>query len=204
MLGSLMCNGILKIMNWKKHFTRLQTITFVLGAGLLIAAIAYFLNIKILGSGKDLMNEVLFTSQKDTSWHTVILRIVGPTIAFNTGAAAGIFAPSLAAGASIGSFIANIFEIGGGNANILILSGMVGFLTGVTRTPFTSAILVLEMTDRHSVIFHLMIAGLISNIAALIIDKHSFYEQLKKSYVEEAIDDYNQKGCPPINLAVNT
>jgi H+/Cl- antiporter ClcA len=64
---------------------------------------------------------------------------------------------------------------------------MVGFLTGITRTPFTSAILVLEMTDRHSVIFHLLLAALISNIAALIIDRHSFYEQLKKVYVEKMI-----------------
>jgi H+/Cl- antiporter ClcA len=66
---------------------------------------------------------------------------------------------------------------------------MVGFLTGVTRTPFTSAILVLEMTDRHSVIFHLMLAALLSNIAALLIDKHSFYEQLKKGYLEEALGE---------------
>ncbi len=66
---------------------------------------------------------------------------------------------------------------------------MVGFLTGVTRTPFTSAILVLEMTDRHSVIFHLMIAAMLSNAAALLIDKHSFYEQLKKGYIEDSTDE---------------
>ena len=95
----------------------------------------------------------------------------------------------MAAGASIGSYVASVSEMIGSNANILILSGMVGFLTGVTRTPFTSAILVLEMTDRHSVIFHLMIAALLSNIAALIVDKHSFYEQLKKDYTEDAIKD---------------
>ncbi len=64
---------------------------------------------------------------------------------------------------------------------------MVGFLTGVTRTPFTSAILVLEMTDRHSVIFHLMLAALLSNIAAILIDKHSLYDQLKKGYIEDAL-----------------
>jgi hypothetical protein len=37
------------------------------------------------------------------------------------------------------------------------------------------------------VIFHLMLAALLSNLAALIIDKHSFYEQLKKRYLEEAL-----------------
>ena len=134
------------------------------------------------------MNTKLFTETKYSSWHTPLLRIIGPIISFNTGAAGGVFAPALAAGASIGSYLAGWFHLLGPNANILILSGMVGFLTGVTRTPFTSAILVLEMTDRHSVIFHLMLAALVSNIAALIIDKHSFYEQLKKGYVEEIIN----------------
>jgi H+/Cl- antiporter ClcA len=117
-----------------------------------------------------------------------MMRMLGSIICFNTGAAGGVFAPALAAGASIGSYIAGISEMTGGNANILILSGMVGFLTGVTRTPFTSAILVLEMTDRHSVIFYLMLAGLISNIAALIVEKQSFYEQLKKDYVKEVTE----------------
>jgi H+/Cl- antiporter ClcA len=62
---------------------------------------------------------------------------------------------------------------------------MVGFLTGVTRTPFTSAILVLEMTDRHTVIFHLLLAAMISNAAALLIDKHSLYDSLKYDYLED-------------------
>lgn len=187
--GGLMGKLTLKIMKWKKAFNQFQTIAFIIFAGLLVAAIAYFLNDQILGSGKALMSRVLFTDSKYSYWHTALLRTLGPIICFNTGAAGGVFAPSLAAGASIGSYVAGLFDLMGGNANILILSGMVGFLTGVTRTPFTSAILVLEMTDRHSVIFHLMIAALISNVAALIIDKHSFYEHLKKAYVEDVLAD---------------
>jgi len=85
--------------------------------------------------------------------------------------------------------LSGVLGIAGSNANILILGGMVGFLTGVTRTPFTSAILVLEMTDRHSVIFHLMLAALVSHIAALLIDKRSFYEQLKQGYLSEVKKD---------------
>jgi H+/Cl- antiporter ClcA len=68
---------------------------------------------------------------------------------------------------------------------MLILAGMVGFLNGVTRTPFTAAILVLEMTDRHSVIFYLMLAALIANLVALLVDKRSFYDHLKKQYLRD-------------------
>lgn len=187
MLGSLMSKAILFVMKWKQNFSTWKTILFIAGVGIVIACLAYFLNDEVLGSGKDLMNTKLFTSEKSVRWHTVVMRMIGPVAAFNTGAAGGVFAPSLAAGASVGAYISGLFNFIGANANIIILSGMVGFLTGVTRTPFTSAILVLEMTDRHSVIFHLMLAALLSNIAALIIDKHSFYEQLKKRYVEETL-----------------
>jgi H+/Cl- antiporter ClcA len=62
---------------------------------------------------------------------------------------------------------------------------MVGFLTGVTRTPFTSAILVLEMTDRHNVIFYLMLAGMAASLAALLVDKHSFYDHLRTQYLHD-------------------
>lgn len=187
MLGAYMSRIIIKIMRWKKTFNWKKTILFLLLASFLIASIAYFFNGEILGSGKDLMNQKLFTADKYVSWHTVLLRILGPIVCFNTGAAGGIFAPALSAGAAIGSYVAYLFSLVGANANILILCGMVGFLTGVTRTPFTSAILVLEMTDRHSVIFQLMVAALFSNFAALIIDKHSFYEVLKKDYIDATV-----------------
>ncbi|MCU7549119.1 chloride channel protein [Chitinophagaceae bacterium LB-8] len=184
--GSLMAKLILKILKWRSAILMpAKIIGFILLSGIVISLIAFFLNEKVLGSGKELMTTVLFTADKHEDWLTVLLRMVGPAISFGTGAAGGVFAPSLAAGASIGAFISGLFDFFGSNANILILSGMVGFLTGVTRTPFTSAILVLEMTDRHSVIFHLMIAALLSNLAALLIDKHSFYDQLKKQYLLE-------------------
>jgi H+/Cl- antiporter ClcA len=173
-------------MRWRKKLATGQTVVFILFIGLTIACIAYFGDEAILGSGKDLMNETLFTQQKYVPWHTVALRIIGPILAFNTGAAGGVFAPSLAAGAAVGAWLSGIFGVLGANANILILSGMVGFLTGVTRTPFTSAILVLEMTDRHSVIFHLMLAALVANIVAMIVDKRSLYEHLKHDFIAEA------------------
>ena len=188
-LGALMAKLILLINTWKKSFRLSKTILFIFLSGILIAAIAYFLDEQILGSGKDLMNSTLFTPNKEVPWHTVIMRTVGPAICFNTGGAGGIFAPSLAAGASVGAFLSSFFTLSDASANILILSGMVGFLTGVTRTPFTSAILVLEMTDRHSVIFHLMLAGLISNISAFLVDKRSLYDRLKESYIKEVVPE---------------
>ena len=112
-------------------------------------------------------------------------RFIGPILSFTSGAAAGIFAPSLSAGAAIGSFFSSFFVLTSGQTNILILAGMVGFLTAVTRSPFTSSILVLEMTDRHSLIFFLMLAGLISYASAWLVEKQSLYERLKEGYHQD-------------------
>jgi H+/Cl- antiporter ClcA len=71
------------------------------------------------------------------------------------------------------------------NTNLMVLSGMVGFLTGVTRTPFTSSILVLEVTDRHNVIFFLILAGMIASLAAYVIDKHSLCDHLREGYMHD-------------------
>ncbi|MBA2329412.1 MAG: chloride channel protein [Flavisolibacter sp.] len=183
--GALMSRLILYLLSIRSKIkSNLKNILFVTGAGLLMATIAYFINADVMGSGKDIMTKVLFTSSKYEEWHTVVLRIVGPAISFSSGGAGGVFAPALAAGASIGAYLSGLFELAGANANILILGGMVGFLTGLTRSPFTSAILVLEMTDRHSVIFHLLLAAMMAQVAALIIDKRSLYDHLKKQYMQ--------------------
>src|SRR5665647_1831925 len=180
LLGSTMSKIILIIFRWKRNFKfQYQHILYVLSCALVIAAIAFFFDPRILGSGKEIMTTTLFSTEKSVHWYTAIYRVVGTILSFTTGAAGGIFAPSLGAGAGVGSLIAGWLEVSTTNANLLILCGMVGFLTGVTRTPFTSAILVLEMTDRHNVIFHLMIAGFVASLVSMLIDKHSLYDHLK-------------------------
>ena len=181
--GSMMCSLILKLFAWKKKFTIKQNYLYVCICALLMASLA-FINTEALWSGKELMNSLLFNADKHQPWYMPLLRVAGPVISFSTGSAGGVFAPALSAGASVGALISQWFHLTSINTNLLILSGMVGFLTGVTRSPFTSAILVLEMTDRHSVIFHLMLASMVASLVSLLVDKHSFYDHLKHQYID--------------------
>lgn len=184
--GSIISKIILVILKWKSGFKfNYQHLLYLTGCALILVGMAFFVNVDALGSGKDLMQRVLFTSDKYSVWYTPLLRIAGTMVSFTTGAAGGIFAPALGAGASIGSAVSGWFQLSDTNTNLLILSGMVGFLTGVTRSPFTSAILVLEMTDRHNVIFHLILAGMIASMVSILVDKHSLYDHLKVQYMRD-------------------
>ena len=189
-LSSQLSVAMLKINRLKKKLkTDLSNVVFLVICGFIVATIAYFINRDILGSGKDIIERVLFTENKTEAWYVPILRMLGPALAFTSGGAGGIFAPALSTGASIGSVFANVMNLTDNETNVLILAGMVSFLTGITRAPFTSAILVLEMTDRHSLIFHLMLAGMMSSIFSVLVSRHSLYEELKINFLRDIKKD---------------
>lgn len=173
---------MLSISAWKKNLkTDRANIIFLVISALILAFLAYFINEEILGSGKGIMERILFSDNKNEDWYMPLFRMLGPALSFTSGGAGGIFAPALSAGASIGSVIAGWISLTPHETNVVILTGMVAFLTGITRAPFTSSIIVLEMTDRHSLIFYLMLAGMVS----LLVSRHSLYDQLKDLYLEE-------------------
>ncbi|WP_144282661.1 chloride channel protein [Chryseobacterium echinoideorum] len=178
---------MLKINHWKKRTlkTDRSNILFLIGCALVIACISFFISREILGSGKEIMERVLFTQDKHEAWYVPILRMFGPALSFTSGGAGGIFAPALTAGASIGSVISGVIHLTANETNVVVLGGMVAFLTGITRAPFTSAIIVLEMTDRHSLIFHLMLAGMISSLFSILVSRHSLYDVLKGNFLSE-------------------
>ncbi|WP_265428742.1 chloride channel protein [Chryseobacterium sp. YIM B08800] len=190
-LASQLSVTMLKINNWKKRKlkTDKSNVLFLVGCALVIAFISFFISREVLGSGKEIMERVLFTPDKHEDWYIPILRMLGPALSFTSGGAGGIFAPALTAGASIGSVISGIIHLTPNETNVVILAGMVAFLTGITRAPFTSAIIVLEMTDRHSLIFHLMLAGMVSSLFSILVSRHSLYDVLKMNFLTEIRKD---------------
>jgi H+/Cl- antiporter ClcA len=186
--GSWMGKAILFVLK-KKSFIKLhfKKVLYVVVSGLIMAALAVFVDGSTFGSGKEIMVTTLFTDDKDVAWYMPILRVVGPIISFSTGASGGVFAPALSAGASIGGVLSGWFQLSPNETNLVVLCGMVGFLTGITRSPFTSSILVIEMTNSHTIIFHLMLTALLANMVSTLVTRHSFYEYLRGQYVDEIL-----------------
>ena len=157
----------------------------VLLSAFLVAIPIYYFGTNVMGSGKVLMENLLFNDNKQLEWYIPLVRISNLIASFSFGGSGGVFAPSLSSGGAIGAAISQYFHITGIKANLIILVGMTSFLAGMTRAPFTSAIIVFEMTDRHSVIFFLLFAAIIANMIATFVDKQSFYDKLKIRYIKE-------------------
>ena len=188
--GSAMVKLILAVMSWVRQFnSNRKHIIYIVISALVIAGIGVFFDERMFGSGKEIMTHALFTGDKGLPWYLPLLRMIGSVLSFTSGAAGGVFAPALGAGAGVGSVVGGWLHLSPNDMNIVVLAGMVAFLTGVTRTPFTSFILVLEMTDRHNVIFHLMLAAMVASLVSLVIDRHSLYDHLKAFYTKQLIHD---------------
>ncbi|WP_407477846.1 chloride channel protein [Elizabethkingia meningoseptica] len=193
-LSSYISLLMLKINRFRAGFrNKKQHILFLTSTALIIASLAFFIDKNILGSGKELMEHSLFTSDKHQKWYMPLLKMMGSTLSFTSGGSGGIFAPALSIGAGIGSVFSGFAHFTPEETNVIILAGMVAFLTGITRAPFTSAILVLEMTDRHSLIFHLMLAGMASSIASMLISRHSLYDLLKMGFMDKLNKEVRSK-----------
>lgn len=205
-VGAYFGKAAFNINQFKKTLTKRNQFIFGFIAVMLFSTIVFYTNKDSVGAGNLLLDRLLFEKDKSVDWFTIPARLFNGIISFTNGGAGGIFAPALSFGGSIGAFTGEFFTLKPQQINMLVLIGMVAFLTAFTRSPFTCAILVLEMTDRHSVIFYMLVAAWGANLIANRIDKKSFYEKTAEVITEDllsqldTIDNKKNKKTEEISL----
>jgi H+/Cl- antiporter ClcA len=112
------------------------------------------------------------------------LKLLATTFAAISGIPGGIFSPSLAVGAGIGSNMAALFH--DAPLGAIMLLGMVSYFAGVVQAPITAFVIVTEMTDNHGMVVPLMAAALIAHFVSRMICEEGIYHALAKGFVERA------------------
>ncbi|CAN5412285.1 hypothetical protein BH10BDE1_BH10BDE1_27520 [soil metagenome] len=175
-IGALFGLFVVKAMDFRSLLSSNLKTAMTVACGLVVATMFYFGGQDSLGSGREIVIRLLSHPNDAIPAHLGFMRVLANYFAYIGGTAGGVFAPALASGAAFGGWASQFFA--GASVQVWILAGMVAFLTGVTRSPFTSMILVIEMTDSHGVILDLMLAAVMAQGAARFVDPLSFYEQL--------------------------
>ncbi|MFD1984195.1 chloride channel protein [Mesorhizobium newzealandense] len=101
-----------------------------------------------------------------------------------SGIPGGIFAPSLAVGAGLGSTVGLIIGASSGTAALL---GMAGYFAGVVQAPMTAFVIILEMTGNHDNVIALMCAAMLGYGTARLISREPLYHALSRVFIAEAI-----------------
>ncbi|CDX22625.1 Cl-channel voltage-gated family protein [Mesorhizobium plurifarium] len=101
-----------------------------------------------------------------------------------SGIPGGLFAPSLAVGAGLGSTLGLAFGTTTGTAALL---GMAGYFAGVVQAPMTAFVIILEMTGNHDNVIALMCAAMLGYGTARLISNEPLYHALSRVFIAEAI-----------------
>ena len=118
------------------------------------------------------------------NWQTVAIALVEfyvlTLVAYGSGAPGGLFAPSLAIGASLG-FLTGSFEncvLPGASTAAFSLIGMGAFFASVARVPLTAIVITFELTGSFALLVPLMISCLLASTLGEWISAGSLYEKL--------------------------
>ncbi len=84
-------------------------------------------------------------------------KLAATLVAACSGIPGGIFAPSLAVGAGLGSWLG--WLLGASSSSLAAVLGMAGYFSGVVQAPLTAFVIILEMTGSTANVIPLMIAA---------------------------------------------
>ncbi|HVT49901.1 MAG TPA: chloride channel protein [Vicinamibacterales bacterium] len=165
-LSLAFCKGLL---NARLLFRRLPRWTaalqpaiggVVIGAALLIAP-------QVMGVGYDYVDQALNGGLLLKTMALLCLMKLGATIvSCSSGAAGGIFAPSLyigaMAGGTVGLIVHRFAPFPTGDPGAYALVGMGTAFAGIVRAPMTSVFMIFEITQDYQILVPLMVANLLS------------------------------------------
>lgn len=101
-----------------------------------------------------------------------------------SGIPGGIFAPSLAIGAGLGSTMSSLF---GTSIALGAVLGMAGYFAGIVQAPMTAFVIIMEMTGNHQGVIALMAASMLGYVTARLVSPEPLYHGLSRTFIAQSI-----------------
>jgi CIC family chloride channel protein len=187
-IGGLGSVAFVKLLLWmRERFRHLPGRTVWIQpavGGLTVGVMGYFLP-DVMGVGYDFVDRVL---NGDAVLRTLailcVLKIVATATSYASGNAGGIFGPSLFIGAMMGAVTGGaahaLFPESTAGPGAYALVGMGTAFAGILRTPFTSVLMIFELTRDYTIIVPLMVSNTIAYLISEKFQHLPIYEALAK------------------------
>ncbi|MBB3999812.1 chloride channel protein [Aureimonas pseudogalii] len=185
-LGALFSAAALRLLRRLKRWTVGRPRARVVGAaalcGLLVAAIGWASNGATYGTGYEQARAAIEGTPLPPLFFAE--KFAASLVSMVSGIPGGIFAPSLAVGAGLGSTIGLVLGAGSGLAATL---GMAGYFAGVVQAPMTAFVIILEMTGNQGNVIPLMLAALLGFGTARLVSGEALYHSLSRNFVADVL-----------------
>lgn len=112
----------------------------------------------------------------------LLAKWISTVACYGWGGCGGIFSPLLVlgatAGASLGGLVGFAAPLTGDDKILLAVIGMSSCLSAAVRAPFTSILIVFEMTHQFTLVPALMLGALVSEAISRALSKENFYDEI--------------------------
>lgn len=150
--------------------------------GLTVGVLGFFMP-AVLGVGYGFVDDALNGHMAITAMAVLVaMKLVATATCYGSGNAGGIFGPSLFIGAMLGGTVGSLANLilpdytGGTGAYALV--GMGAAFAGIIRVPFTSVIMIFELTRDYSIIVPLMVSNMIAYFISKRYQPRPIYQAL--------------------------
>ncbi len=164
-------------------FMKEKPVQFAAACGFVLAVIGILSGSSTYGTGYSEAKHILEGTASMPQDYG-ILKMFATIVSYVSGIPGGIFAPSLAIGAGFGSNLTSLFA--NAPAGALATLGMVAYFTGAVQAPITAFVIVMEMTDNHTMTIPLMTTSVIAYGVSRIVCPTPLYKTMATSFLARA------------------
>jgi H+/Cl- antiporter ClcA len=171
---------------WLAPHMRRRWVLIALACGFGIAILGLISNGLSYGTGYIEASSIVSCAGKtschaDVGFMYPLYKLFATVVSYLSGIPGGIFAPSLAAGAGLGSDFAILFPAT--LTSTIVVLGMVAYFSGVVQAPITAFVIVMEMTDNHNLVLAMMATSLLASGTSKLICPKPIYHALAENFV---------------------
>jgi H+/Cl- antiporter ClcA len=170
---------------WMAGQNALHGLRIALGCGVVVALAGMLSHGATFGTGYVQARGAV--EGHSLGWVFWPLKLVATLATAISGIPGGIFAPSLAVGAGLGSWIGAV--CGTHAASLAAVLGMAGYFAGVVQAPMTAFVIILEMTGNTANVIPLMLTAVIGFGVSKLVCPAPLYHGLAEAFIEQPISE---------------
>ncbi len=163
---------------------RAHRVVFAAGAGLLVALLSIATGGYAAGSGYEEARSGLVHGELVPWWYG-FAKLAATLLSSLATLPGGLFAPSLAVGAGLGSAAAPLVPFV--EPRVLVLLMMAGYFAAVVQSPLTVMVIVMEMTSGADLVTPLLATTLLASIVSRLINREPLYHALARHFAAMAV-----------------
>ncbi|MCV3738891.1 chloride channel protein [Rhizobium sp. TRM96647] len=171
-----------RIRRWAQPEPLKRMVMLAVACGLAVAAIGVISGGKTFGTGYEQAQGAVQGEALPLLFF--LEKLAASFLSMLSGIPGGIFAPSLAVGAGLGSTVGSLL---GTSVALAAILGMAGYFAGVVQAPMTAFVIILEMTGDHEAVIPLMAVSMLGYLTSRILSREPLYHGLSRVFIAAAI-----------------